>query len=102
MQVSRNGGTMPEWKTDDGRELYYMSIDQRLMAVSVDATPSGARIGLPQQIMRLPDTVPTAWVDRQAYAPSSDGRRFLVETLAPGIRQPPLHVIVNWPALSKK
>jgi serine/threonine protein kinase len=102
-QVSRNGGVLPEWKRDDGRELYYVSIDQRLMAVSVETTISGVTVGLAQQIMQLPDMVPiTGWVDRQSYTPSADGRRFLVETLAPGVRQPPLHVIVNWPALLKK
>jgi Tol biopolymer transport system component len=102
--VSRNGGMSPEWKADDGRELYYLSFDQRLMAVTLAPGSGGLSVGPPKQILHLPEMVPLepgAQTSR-SYAPTADGRRFLVETLAPGVRQPPIQVIVNWQALLKK
>jgi serine/threonine protein kinase len=97
--VSRNGGLMPEWRMSDGGELYYVSLDQQLMAASVRASGSGIEVGLSTPLVRLSDLVPIPWLERNSYAPSRDGRRFLVEVLAPGARQPPLQVILNWPAL---
>jgi Tol biopolymer transport system component len=100
--VSRNGGTLPEWRMSDGRELYYISPDQQVMAVPITTTASGIEAGLPSVILRLAEVRPNSdWVFRPSYAPTRDGRRFLVEVLAPGARQPPLQVIVNWPALLK-
>jgi serine/threonine protein kinase len=98
--VSRGGGMMPEWRTSDGGELYYISLDQQLMAVSIKTTASRIEVGPPSAIVRVPDLTPNLeWLYRSSYAPSRDGRHFLVEVLAPGVTQPPLQVIVNWPAL---
>jgi serine/threonine protein kinase len=100
--VSRNGGILPEWRMSDGRELYYVSLEQQLMAVAITTSTSGLEAGLPFAVLRLADLLPNSeWLYRPSYAPTRDGRRFLVEVLAPGARQPPLQVIVNWPALLK-
>ena len=98
--VSRNGGVMPAWRMSDGGELYYVSLDQQLMAVSITKTVPRIDVGPPTPVLRLPELVPNAeLLSDSSYAPSRDGRRFLVEVLAPGVRQPPLQVIVNWQAL---
>jgi hypothetical protein len=68
--------------------------------VGIRSSATGIAAGLPVPVLRLPEVVPhSEWVSRASYAPSKDGTRFLVETLAPGVRQPPLQVILNWPAL---
>jgi Tol biopolymer transport system component len=101
--VSRGGGMMPEWRMSDGGELYYISLDQQLMAVSITTTASGLEVGLPAALVRVPDLAPNLeWLHRSSYAPSRDGRHFLVEVLAPGVTQPPLQVIVNWPSLLQR
>ena len=101
--VSRGGGVIPEWRMSDGGELYYMSLDQRLMAVSIKTAASSIEVGLPSAIIRVPDLTPNLeWLYRSSYAPSRDGRHCLVEVLAPGVTQPPLQVIVNWPALLQR
>ena len=101
--VSRGGGVMPEWRMSDGGELYYMSLDQRLMAVSIKSAASGIDVGPPSAIIRVPDLTPNLeWLYRSSYAPSRDGHHFLVEVLAPGVTQPPLQVIINWPALLQR
>jgi dipeptidyl aminopeptidase/acylaminoacyl peptidase len=101
--LSRGGGVMPEWRMIDGGELYYMSLDQQLMAVSIKTTAPRIEVGLPSAIVRVPDLTPNLeWLYRSSYAPARDGRHFLVEVLAPGVPQPPLQVIVNWPALFQR
>ena len=94
---------MPEWRMSDGGELYYMSLDQQLMAVSIKTAASSIEVGPPSAIIRVPDLTPNLeWLYRSSYAPSRDGRHFLVEVLAPGVTQPPLQVIINWPALLQR
>jgi hypothetical protein len=87
----------------DGGELYYMSLDQQLMAVSIKGAASGIDVGVPSALMRVSDLEPNLeWLYRSSYSPSRDGRHFLVEVLAPGVAQPPLQVIVNWPSLLRR
>jgi Tol biopolymer transport system component len=101
--VSRGGGLMPEWRMSDGGELYYLSLDQQLMAVSIKTAASSIDVGPPSVIIRVPDLTPNLeWLYRSSYAPSRDGRHFLVEVLAPGVTQPPLQVIIDWPALLQR
>jgi Tol biopolymer transport system component len=94
--VSTNGGYEPRWRAD-GREIYYLSEDRKLMAVPVGAGPS---FGIPQRLFqtRVPAGV-TA--NRTHYAPSRDGERFLVNT-ATGAAVSPITVVSNWTATLKK
>ena len=47
-QISTSGGTLPSWRRD-GRELFYVSADQKLMAVPITL---GATVeaGVPQEL----------------------------------------------------
>jgi eukaryotic-like serine/threonine-protein kinase len=47
--ISIDGGYEPRWRAD-GRELYYLSEDRKLMAVTVDAGP---RFGTPKQLFQI-------------------------------------------------
>jgi Tol biopolymer transport system component len=96
-QVSTNGGYEPRWRAD-GREIYYLSEDRKLMAVSVGPGPS---FGLPQTLFqtRVPAGV-TA--NRQHYVPSRDGRRFLVNTQTGDPSLTPITVMLNWTSGLKK
>src|SRR6202521_2352454 len=64
-QVSTKGGYEPRWRAD-GREIYYLSEDRRLMAVSVGPGPS---FGVPQTLFqtRVPAGVNA---NRTHYVPS--------------------------------
>jgi hypothetical protein len=46
--VSMTGGYEPRWRAD-GREMYYLSLDQKLMAVGVGPGPS---FGAPKELFR--------------------------------------------------
>jgi serine/threonine protein kinase len=95
-QVSTGGGDQPQWSRD-GRELYYVSPQLNLMVVSI-TLGSSIDVGQPSVLLPVPDLVPGGdW--RLRYHLRRDGQRFLVEVLAPGVRQPPLQVITNWQSL---
>jgi len=90
-QISTDGGTNPEW-SPDGRELYYVSPDRRLMAVGLKLGADLVAPATPRQLFNLPGG--------SFYAVAPDGKRFLVSMPAGGSQ--PLEVIVNWPALLKQ
>jgi serine/threonine protein kinase/Tol biopolymer transport system component len=97
-QISAEGGTAPQWRRD-GRELYYVSADQKLTAVPIKLG-STVEPGMPQPL--FPVAPVRAYVD---YAPSRDGQRFLVNVPAGGesaASAPPITVVTNWQAALKK
>jgi Tol biopolymer transport system component/predicted Ser/Thr protein kinase len=96
-KVSTSGGYEPRWRAD-GREIYYLSQDRRLMAASVGAGPA---FGVPKPLFQTKVAAAvTPW--RTHYVPSRDGSRFLINTLT-GDRAPaPITVVLNWTAGLKK
>jgi Tol biopolymer transport system component len=100
-QISSAGGVQPRWRAD-GKELFYLALDQKLMAVPV-TTGASAEVGTPAALFQTRlNTVGTLAPDnRQLYDVSSDGKRFLL-MLPPEGAGPPLTVILNWTAGLKK
>jgi Tol biopolymer transport system component len=96
-QVSTNGGYEPRWR-GDGREIYYLSGDQKLMAVPVGPGPT---FGVPQMLFQ---TKVSLGVNpyRAHYVPSRDGSRFLVNTQSGDASPTPITVVLNWTAGLKK
>jgi Tol biopolymer transport system component len=96
-QVSINGGYEPRWRAD-GREIYYLSEDRKLMAVRLAAGPKF------EAPVRLFQTRVAVGVNpnRTHYVPSRDGKRFLVNTLSGDPAPTPITVVLNWTAALKK
>jgi serine/threonine protein kinase len=94
--ISTGGGQYPQWRAD-GLELFYVSPDNKLMAVELKAEGGTLRPSTPHELFRLP-IVDTG---RPPYDVTPDGQRFLVRAVS-GQAGQPLSVIVNWPALLKK
>ena len=92
-QVSTGGGTDPSWRAD-GKELFYRSADQKLMAVAIDAGET-LKAGIPQPL--FPARVRTGTA-RNKYLATKDGQRFLL--VAPLGREAliPTTVVLNWNA----
>jgi dipeptidyl aminopeptidase/acylaminoacyl peptidase len=90
--VSTRGGYEPRWRSDGG-EIYFLSEDRDLMAVSVGAGPS---FGVPKPLFRT--RVPAGvTANRTHYVPSRDSQRFLVHES--GEAEPkPITVVLNWTA----
>ena len=96
-QVSTGGGEQPQWR-QDGRELYYVTPDKKLMAVDITSTPSVFARGEPRVLM---ETRMTGWERLGAgccqYAPSKDGQRFLISSATSSVI--PITVVLNWQRL---
>jgi Tol biopolymer transport system component/tRNA A-37 threonylcarbamoyl transferase component Bud32 len=97
-QISTNGGGQPRWRRD-GRELYFLAPNSKLMAVSIKAQGNTFEAGLPSDLF---ETGMLAAGVRNHYTVSADGQRFLVGMLSGGTESPPLTFVLNWTALLKK
>ncbi len=91
-QVSAGGGRFPKWGPG-GRELFYVSLEDKLMAVDLKIGKDSVEPAAPRELFPLP----TPTINFIPYNVSSDGQRFLVQ--APPLQAAPLSVIVDWPAL---
>jgi eukaryotic-like serine/threonine-protein kinase len=92
--VSRNGGEEPRWRRD-GKELFYLAPDGKLMAVDV-RTGTGFESGSPVALFLTHPQQPISAMDFFSYDVTSDGQRFLVNTKADTSTSAPLSVILNW------
>jgi eukaryotic-like serine/threonine-protein kinase len=95
VRISTGGGQHAQW-APNGRELFYVSPDLRLMAVALKVTADSVEPSAPHELFELP-------IVDNGYSPfevSPDGQRFLVRAAAEQSSQP-LTMIVNWPALLK-
>jgi Tol biopolymer transport system component len=92
-QVSNSGGEDPSWSAD-GKQLYYRSADQKLMAVDIQ-TDGGFKAGIPEPLFTARVQ---AGIARNKYVAASDGKRFLM--VAPLGREAmnPTTVVLNWNA----
>jgi Tol biopolymer transport system component/tRNA A-37 threonylcarbamoyl transferase component Bud32 len=95
--VSTNGGYEPRWRSD-GREIYYLSEDRKLMAVPVGPGPS---FGVPKPLFQTRVSVGVD-VLRTHYVPARDGQRFLVNTEIGDPPPNPITVVLNWTAGLKR
>ena len=95
IQVSSAGGAVPRWR-GDGRELYYLDLENRVVAVPVTLSPA-FRAGTPVPLFPAhpnPSGLP--------YDVAADGQRFLVDTVAADEGSPPLTVISGWTGLLER
>jgi hypothetical protein len=92
--VSTSGGSQMRWRSD-GRELFYVAADGRLMAVPVRLPSGGEKIDLgspaPLFATRIESSVQGGIAF--AYAVSSDGQRFLMSTFTE--QTAPMTLILN-------
>jgi eukaryotic-like serine/threonine-protein kinase len=99
-QVSTAGGDQPQWR-GDGKELYYIAADKKLMAVPV--TPGASfEHGAPVSLFatRVPTTTLTD--DRNNFAPSADGQRFIIINLVEEGNTQPITLVLNWASALKQ
>jgi hypothetical protein len=96
-QISTTGGRQPRWR-NDGRELFYIAEDGKLMAVPVK-TGATFEFGSPSVLFEPP--VPQG-NGSQGYEVSPDGLRFLFRTVPAGEKAAPITIVTNWLASLKQ
>ena len=90
-RVSTKGGTQPRWGAD-GRELFYLATDQKLMRVDLKMAPE-VEIGEPQSLFL---TRTKLLAGPAQYDVSADGQRFLVNTLVEEQDTTLITLVQNW------
>ena len=92
-QISRGGGLQPQWQRD-GRELYYLTLDRRLVAVSVSLAGGTFSRGTDRVVA---ETRITGWerIDHgRQYALAPDGSRVLIINAVDTVQ--PLSIVFDW------
>lgn len=92
-RISTGGGGTPVWSRD-GKELYYQSSNNEMMAVDVKSGAS-FEYGVPKALFQAEFRR-----GNKNFQVSRDGR-FLVDVMLKD-QEVPVKVILNWPALLKK
>jgi len=92
-QVSR-GGAEPRWR-QDGRELFYLSSEGKMMAVPVKIGAS-FEVGQPVELFQTHIRQPISAQDVFSYDVAADGKKFLINTKVDTPNSAPLSVILNW------
>ena len=93
-KISDSGGMSPRWR-EDGKELYYLALDGKIMAADISM---GAKIdsGKPQELfishVQLNDKV-------YSFSPNSDGTRFLWLKQLTDTASTPITIVLNWTSL---
>jgi Tol biopolymer transport system component len=98
-QISTNSGQLPVWRSD-GKELYYLSADGKLMAVEVK--PGGSfEATVPRALFDLAPARALAG-STSTYAVTPAGDRFLFVTAREEVANMQFTVVTNWAAEVKK
>lgn len=94
LRISTTGGVQPQWRPD-GRELFYLALDGRLMAVPMAVRPSGEmQPGSPVSLFQT-QTGGVQSTALNSYMPAADGQRFLVDALVDQAPTP-ISLVANW------
>jgi Tol biopolymer transport system component len=90
-KVSVAGGLAPRWR-GDGREIYYLTPEGKVMAIPISLAPSFQ-----------PGPPVVLFSKRNAgWDAAADGQRFLINSLPEDTGSPPLTMLINWTALLTK
>ena len=92
-QVSGTGGAQAHW-AHDGKQLVYLDLEGKLMAVDVKASAGGLETGPPRPL--FPTGIRSSGTTEQ-FTMSLDGSRFYFMELIQD-EEKPITVILNWPA----
>ncbi len=92
-QVSNAGGDQPKWRSD-GKELFYLSNDGKIMAVPVK-TGANFDAGTPMALFQANSKEMISTSEQFSYDVSKDGQKFLINTqLKTAVA--PMSVVLNW------
>jgi DNA-binding winged helix-turn-helix (wHTH) protein/Tol biopolymer transport system component len=91
IQISNHGGLQARWRAD-GKELFYIAMDKKLMAVAIDTSHDEPVVGVPHVLFQTRIIGPRLVLFQ--YAVSPDGSRFLINSM-PSVGAAPLTVLMN-------
>ena len=95
--VSNGGGSQPRW-SHDGKELFYFTPGETLMAVDVNTAGGTVQLGIPKALFHASVLGGTGGAPTVAWRwdVSRDGQRFLINTALEDVAASPVTVVLNW------
>lgn len=94
VRVSSAGGLNPAWSAD-GSELFFVSLDDHLMAVAVKPGAGRFEAAAPQQLFALGGT--STAISNTYWEPIGNGQRFVVlRSARPTESDNRIHILTNW------
>jgi eukaryotic-like serine/threonine-protein kinase len=94
VQISAGMGSQARWRHADGREIYYIAPDKRLMAVPLTERDGTLEAGTPVPLFQTRIVYPRLVLFQYDVTP--DGRRFLINSLPREDSAAPLTLLSNW------
>jgi len=97
LSISNNGGTQPRWGRN-GKEVFYIGPDSRLMAVTVSTDHETLQRGVPVALFqtRIAGGALVPAPNKQQYDVSHDGGQFIINTSTEEVSTTAITVILNW------
>jgi eukaryotic-like serine/threonine-protein kinase len=98
-QLSSGGGTMPRWSRD-GKEIYYLGLDGRIMAAAVDGTGPAFKWSTPSPLFQA--LTPTLRTNDIVFDVTPNGQRFLLVEPSDRTGTQPLMIVTDWVAATRR
>ena len=90
------GGSQARWRRD-GREIFFLSADRKMMAASVSEIGNDLLVQVPQVLFQTR----ARYTGERSYDISGDGQRFLINDMVLDQPVSPIVMVLNWPAMRK-
>ena len=94
IKISPAGGAAPCWRRD-GRELFYVSNDNKMMSVDIRESASSIEGGTARELFPRTPIM-------EVYDAFPDGKRFLINRIIEPTQTDPVTIVVNWTEKLKK
>ena len=98
-QISMAGGSSPRWRKNDGKEIFYFSGDEKIMAADIVHKEGTIEVSHVRPLFDVPLIVSQPYAD---FDVTADGKKFLLNIPFESQNPTPLTLVVNWEAEVKK
>jgi Tol biopolymer transport system component len=96
-QVSAAGGDLPRWRAD-GKELFFLSPDNKMTSAEISESASGIAVGKVQVLFQTHAAPLASW----SYDVTADGKKFVIVSKDPQLGFAPVTLVANWTELLKQ
>jgi Tol biopolymer transport system component len=100
-QISTSGGRQPRWR-GDGKEIFYLDRDNKLVSVAVNSQGASLVVGAARPLFEVRSWTEDSLGFGYVYDVTADGQRFLVNTVLEQKASAPITLVVNWTADLKR
>jgi eukaryotic-like serine/threonine-protein kinase len=96
-RISPDGGAQVRWNPSNRNELFYVSLDGRLMSIQLEFSDDDASVkgSAPVALFQTRIGLVLQGPQKQQYVVSKDGKRFLVSNVIEEALSP-IRMILNW------